>query len=122
MSDAPDRVDVLSYRDGEVYRAVGAGHGDDVVEAHEHEAGRRRLTRIAVGAVVALVVFGYGLVTERALLGVVAALIVAGGFYVGGRRSESPVPELVERDIDRERAERQYDLEHVTADPTAGEG
>lgn len=112
MSDAPDRVDVLACRDGEVYRAVGAGHGEAVV-AHEEEAGRQRIVPTAV----VLLVFGYGFVTDRTLIGLLAAL-GGGGFYVGDRRSESPVPEVVERDVDRERAERRYDLASVTADPT----
>lgn len=119
-SDRPDRVDVLAYRDGAVHRAVEAGRGQAVVSAHESELRRRRLLKMLFGAVVAVVLVGYGVLTGQRLLGGVAALIVAAGFYVGARRGEDPVPEVVERNIDRERAERRYDLASVTADPTSG--
>ena len=122
--DAPARVDVLRYGSGEEYRAVGAGYGEQVVRVHEEEVRKRRLLRYGVGALVVLAVLGYGLfVARQPLVGVVAAALVVGVFAYQVRTGDdqSPVPELVDRNLPVERAVDEYDLdrERISADPFA---
>ena len=108
-----ETVDVLRYgTDGQpVYRAVPSGDGPRIVEAHEEEVRRRRRFRAVFVAGIVAIVVGYGVADGTASMGVLAGGIVAVLAWLHVRRLPDPVPEVVERRMSADRANRQYDIE-----------
>lgn len=106
-------VDVLRYEsaDGPRIRTVPAGTGQVVVDAHVQERRKRRVLRRLLEVVLAAVVAGYALLADRLVLGALGLVAIGILFAVTDRDGVSVVPELVERNLPRERAERLYDVE-----------
>ncbi|WP_459193347.1 hypothetical protein [Halosimplex sp. J119] len=107
-------VDVLRYEtdDGPVYRSVEAGRGEAVVDAHQRELRKRRLSQHLVAGVLALAIAGYGMFTESLLLGALGAAAVIVATIVGRTGEDEMVPQLVEQNIYPHDAEREYDIEN----------
>lgn len=106
-------VDVLRCEtdDGPVYRAIDAGDGSAVVDAHERRVRNRNQTRLVAGGVVALGRLGCGLLSESVLLGALAAVTVGTAFWYGGDDRARSVSTVVERSQFRRGAQREYDFE-----------
>lgn len=106
-------VRALAFEDGDRemrtrYRAIDAGRGSEVVRAHEMEARRRERMRTVFLGIVALSALGYGYLVNEPMLGVLAAGVVGA---VGVLSGEDPaVPCVVEANIQRERAQEQFEL------------
>lgn len=94
-----------------VYRAVEAGRSEAIVRAHEVEARKRDQMRSALVVVVVGGVLAYGYVSGSLLVGAIGGGVVAAVAYV--TRSDPELPRVVETDVDRDRAAREFEL----ADP-----
>jgi hypothetical protein len=96
------------------YRAVDVGRGEEIRQAHEVEARKRGQMRTAVVVLVIGGILAYGFITGVLLLSVLGASAVATLKYVTGSAPE--LPRIVEQDVDRDRAERQFDLADADED------
>lgn len=95
------------------YRAVDAGRGEEIVRAHETEARKRDQMRTFLVAVVVVVVAGWGLIQGSLLLSVLGAGAVAA--FASVADDDPLLPRVVEADVDRERADRLFELVEGTA-------
>lgn len=112
-TEGPERVDVLRYEspDGPSHRSIEAGHGAEVVAAHESEYRKRERIRRVTTAVVTVLAVGGGVGFDRPLVGVAGAAVVLGAFFLGGHDREAVVPEVVATSIAPDRAAERYDLD-----------
>lgn len=117
-------VDVLRYEtpDGESLRAVEAGRGRAVVEAHRRWARRRRLSGLGLAVAVVVAVAGYGVLVAGVSVPVpvvagVVAVAVLGIVGVGRSRARAgdPTPELVAESVRLAEAASRYDLDVTPA-------
>lgn len=115
-------VDVLRYEtpDGESLRAVEAGRGRPVVEAHRRWARRRRLSGLGLAVAVVVAVGGYGVLVAGVPVPVVAGVVavaVLGIVGVGRSRARAgdPTPELVAESVRLAEAASRYDLDVTPA-------
>lgn len=115
-------VDVLRYEtpDGESLRAVEAGRGRAVVEAHRRWARRRRLSGLGLAVAVVVAVAGYGVLVAGVPVPVVAGVVavaVLGIVGVGRSRARAgdPTPELVAESVRLAEAASRYDLDVTPA-------
>lgn len=95
-------------------RAVDAGRGEEILRAHQAEARRRGRMRTALVVLAVGALLTYGFVTGSLLLAVIGASVVATLEYV--TNSAPTLPRIVEEAVDRDRAERQFDLADVDVD------
>jgi hypothetical protein len=95
------------------YRAVDAGHGEEIVRAHETEARKRDRMRTFLVAVVVAVVAGWGVVQGSLLLSALGAGAVAA--FASVADDDPLLPRVVEADVERERADRLFELVDGTA-------
>lgn len=100
-----------------VYRAVEAGRSEEIVRAHEVEARTRDQMRSALVVVVVGGVLAYGVVSGSLLLGAIGGGVVGAVAYI--TRSDPKLPRVVETDVDRDRAAREFEL--ADADETERE-
>jgi hypothetical protein len=90
------------------YRAVEAGRGEEIVQAHETEVRKRRQMRAALAVIVIGVVVGWGVIQGSLLLSILVGSVIAGVSYL--MDDDPKLPSIVEADVDRERAARQFDV------------
>jgi hypothetical protein len=100
-----------------VYRAVEAGRSEEIVRAHEVEARKRDQMRSALVVVVVGGVLAYGYVSGSLLVGAIGGGVVGAVAYV--TRSDPELPRVVETDVHRGRAAREFEL--ADADETERE-
>jgi len=116
MAHGPDEtsrtVDVLKYAsgEGETYRLIESGKGEQVVEAHEFERRKRTLLRRVVTVLGSLGAVGVGVLTDNPLVGGLVAAVVVGAFWYGNRNREEVVPTVVDRNMYPRNAADRYDL------------
>lgn len=97
------------------YRAVEAGRGEEILRAHAAEARKRGRARTALVVLAVGAILAYGFVTGSLLLAVIGASVVATLEYV--TNSATRLPRVVDEDVERDRAERQFDLADADAEP-----
>jgi Lon-like ATP-dependent protease len=96
-----DLQDVLVYHNPDddnepKVRTVPAGKGEQIVDAHKEEAQKRNQMRSFLMWIIILVVVGYALLIEGAiLLGILAAGIIYLAFRYASRGSDAMVPNLL---------------------------
>lgn len=97
-----------------VYRAVDAGRAEEIVRAHEVEARRRDRMRSALVVIAMGGVLAYGYLQASLVLAAIGAGVLGAVAYVTG--SEPKLPRIVAADVDRERADREFELSEDETD------
>ena len=111
--EVPRHIDVLRYGEPPAiaYRGVEAGDGDVVVEAHETELRRQSWKRGSVGVIGVALAVGYSVfILNAPIIGLVAGGLLLAVFVYVQRQNRPPCPEVVERNMQLERACAEYDL------------
>ncbi len=99
--------DVLVYHNPEDsneprVRTVPAGKGDQIVEAHQEEARKRKQMRSFLMWIVIAIIVGYALlIAGQVLLGLLAAGVIYFAFRYTNRGSDAMVPKLLVNNGDR---------------------
>jgi uncharacterized membrane protein len=93
------------------YRAVEAGRAEEIRQAHGVEARKRDQLRNVLAVLVTGAILSYGFISGSLLLSVLGASTVATLQYVTWSAPE--LPRIVEEDVERDQAERQFDLVDV---------
>ncbi|MFP4530596.1 MAG: ATP-dependent protease LonB, partial [Halodesulfurarchaeum sp.] len=99
--------DVLIYHNPEDsneprVRTVPAGKGDQIVEAHQEEARKRKQMRSFLMWIVIAIIVGYALlIAGQVLLGLLAAAVIYFAFRYTNRGTDAMVPKLLVNNGDR---------------------
>jgi Lon-like ATP-dependent protease len=104
-----DLQDILVYHnpdDGNApkVRTVPSGKGDQIIEAHKEEARKRNQMRSFLMWIIIAIVLGYAILTQRLLIGLVAAAAVYLVFRYSNRGSDSMIPNLIVNTADQQTA------------------
>lgn len=111
--EVPQYIDVLRYGEPPdiTYRGVEAGDGDVIVEAHETELRRMAWKRGILAVIVAVLAVGAVVFTlNEPIIGLVAGCLILAVSIYAQRGNRPPCPEVVERNMQLERACAEYEL------------